>query len=111
MLTDEEFRMARSRGIGIPVRPGRLQRVAVIVHAGNPVKNLTDDQVRDLFTGRLTCWSQVGGPDRPVDLFIRDASGGTHLGFRRLAMDHSPYAAAARAQADYAARRRRRREL
>ena len=103
MLTDEEFRMARSRGIEFQSALVGYNGVAVIVHAGNPVKNLTDDQVRDLFTGRLTRWSQVGGPDRPVDLFIRDASGGTHLGFRRLAMDHLPYAAAARAQADYAA--------
>ncbi|MDD2520940.1 MAG: Na/Pi symporter, partial [Kiritimatiellae bacterium] len=103
MLTDEEFRMARSRGIELQSALVGYNGVAVIVHAGNPVKNLTDVQVRDLFAGRVTRWSQVGGADRPVELFIRDASGGTHLGFRRLAMDHLPYAAAARAQADYAA--------
>ncbi|HPC58591.1 MAG TPA: phosphate ABC transporter substrate-binding protein, partial [Kiritimatiellia bacterium] len=103
MLTDEEFRMARSRGIELQSALVGYNGIAIIVHADNPVKNLTDVQVRDLFAGRVTRWSQVGGADRPVELFIRDASGGTHLGFRRLAMDHLPYAAAARAQADYAA--------
>ena len=66
--------------------------VAVVVNAANPVANLTKEQVRDLFTGVITNWSAVGGPDAPVHLFARDPISGTYIGFKELAMENKPYA-------------------
>ena len=66
--------------------------VAVVVNAADPVANLTKEQVRDLFTGVVTNWSAVGGPDAPVHLFARDPISGTYIGFKELAMDNKPYA-------------------
>ncbi|HOW96332.1 MAG TPA: phosphate ABC transporter substrate-binding protein [Kiritimatiellia bacterium] len=65
--------------------------VAVIVHADSPLKGLTARQVRSLFTGRTKNWKEIGGPDAPVNLYIRDPESGTHLGFRELAMADKPY--------------------
>jgi hypothetical protein len=42
--------------------------IAVITHPSNPVDTLTVDQVRKLFNGEYTNWSQVGGTDLPVQL-------------------------------------------
>ena len=66
--------------------------VAVVANAANPVANLTRDQIRDIFTGTIQNWKDVGGPDAPIHLFIRDPISGTYIGFKELAMDKKPYA-------------------
>ncbi|MCX6894897.1 MAG: phosphate ABC transporter substrate-binding protein [Verrucomicrobia bacterium] len=77
--------------------------VAVVVNANNPVGNLTPAQVRDLFTGAVTNWKAVGGPDAPVHTAIRNLISGTYLGFQELAMDRKAYAADAKSFPSYAA--------
>lgn len=76
--------------------------VAVAVNANNPVTNLTKKQVRDIFTGATKNWKDVGGPDAPIVLYIRDAISGTYLGFREIAMDNKAYAADPRLMTNYA---------
>jgi phosphate transport system substrate-binding protein len=66
--------------------------VAVIVNAGSQIGNLSLPQVRDIFTGAIQNWKEVGGPDAPINLYIRDLISGTFLGFRELAMEDKPYA-------------------
>ena len=66
--------------------------MAVVVNAANPIVNLTREQVRDIFTGVIQNWKEVGGSDVPIHLFIRDPISGTYLGFRELAMENKPYA-------------------
>jgi phosphate transport system substrate-binding protein len=46
--------------------PVNLGPLAIIVNPGNPISQLTVDQLRKLASGEYTNWSQVGGPDRPV---------------------------------------------
>ena len=75
--------------------------VAVVVNAANPVANLTRDQVRDLFTGTVQNWKDVGGPDAPVHLYIRHPISGTYLGFRELAMENKPYALEVKTYTNY----------
>jgi len=48
-----------------------IDGVCMLVHADNPVDNLTDQQVRDIYTGKLTHWSQLGGPDREITVINR----------------------------------------
>lgn len=43
-----------------------LDGVAVIVNSANPVAALSDDQIRGIFTGRLSNWAQLGGPAAPI---------------------------------------------
>jgi len=54
---------------------------AVIVNAANPVTNLTRDQVRRIYVGEITNWSQVGGIDEPIRPFIREANAATRTSF------------------------------
>ncbi|MDD2239193.1 MAG: Na/Pi symporter [Kiritimatiellae bacterium] len=103
LFNDDELRIARSRGIALKSAIGGYYGVAVVVNAQNPLKNLSDHAIRDIFTGRIQNWKQVGGPDRRIEVLIRDATGGTHLGFRRLAMGNSAYTRSARTFANYAA--------
>ncbi|HEV2693528.1 MAG TPA: phosphate ABC transporter substrate-binding protein [Verrucomicrobiae bacterium] len=65
--------------------------VSILVNAANPVSNLSSNQVQGLFTGKITNWKEVGGPDAPVHLYLRDPVSGTYLGFKELAMGFQDY--------------------
>lgn len=67
--------------------------VAIIVNANNPVANLTKDQIREIFTGKIKNWKEVGGPDADIHVVIRDPISGTYLGFKEIAMNNEAYAA------------------
>jgi phosphate transport system substrate-binding protein len=44
--------------------------VCLVVHKNNPVRSLTNRQVSDVFTGKITNWSAVGGKDAPIETLI-----------------------------------------
>ena len=97
-----ELLAARKAGVKLRAQPIGSYAVAVIVNAANPVKNLKPAQVRALFTGKTTNWSNVRGPDKPVNLYILNGKTGARAGFRDLAMRGDDYAAGATALPDYA---------
>lgn len=66
--------------------------VTVVANANNPVTNLTPEQVHDIFTGKTQNWKDVGGPDTPIHIYIRDPISGTYLGFKEVAMGNEDYA-------------------
>ena len=103
VVSEEELKQAKERGMKLNEHTIGSYSVAVVVHADNPVKDLTKDQVRDIFTGAVQNWKDVGGPDAPVHLYIRDPVSGTHLGFKELAMENKPYPAGTNALTSYAA--------
>ena len=55
--------------------------VAVITNTGNSVKELTIGQIRDIFTGKITNWSEVGGSNAPIVVVSREAGSGTRTAF------------------------------
>lgn len=60
--------------------------LAVVVHKANPLRQLTLQQVRDIFAGRLTRWGQVGGADQPIRTISREEGSGTREAFTKLVM-------------------------
>lgn len=90
--TKEELEVAQYRNVELNDYVIGAYAVAVVVNAGNAVTNLTREQVRDIFTGTVQNWKDVGGPDAPVHLYIRDPMSGTYIGFKELAMENKPYA-------------------
>ena len=63
-----------------------IDGLAVIVHPNNPVSRLDLDQIAKLFSGEITNWKQLGGPDRAVKLFARDDRSGTWDTFKSLVL-------------------------
>ena len=51
--------------------PVAWDALVVIVNKNNPVENITFDQLKGLYLGKITNWKQLGGRDAPVDLYIR----------------------------------------
>ena len=90
--TTNEVGLAKDRAIEMNNYVIGSYSVAVILNASNPLTSLKPEQVRDIFTGKVQNWKDVGGPDAPVHLYIRDPISGTYLGFQELAMDKKDYA-------------------
>ena len=90
--TKEELEVAQYRNVELNDYVIGAYAVAVVVNAGNAVTNLTREQVRDIFTGAIQNWKDVGGPDAPLHLYIRDPISGTYMGFKELAMENKSYA-------------------
>ena len=55
--------------------------IAVVVNPSNPVDRLTLSQIADIYTGKITNWSEVGGEDRPIVLLSRESNSGTYVFF------------------------------
>lgn len=91
-VNQNELSFAKDRDIEMNEYVLGSYSVAVIVNSGNSVTDLTKEQVRDIFTGAITNWQQLGGAEAPIHLFIRDPISGTYLGFQELAMENKPYA-------------------
>lgn len=58
-----------------------LDGIVVVVNPKNPVSDLTLEQIKDVYTGKVTNWKQVGGEDHPIVLIGREAGSGTRDGF------------------------------
>ena len=86
LISEDEQRLAKAHGLTLNDNVIGSYGVAVVVNKDNPVTGLSHEQVRDIFTGAITNWKQVGGPDAGIDIFIRDPVSGTYLGFQELAM-------------------------
>lgn len=92
----DELRLARASKLRLTAQSIGSYGVIVIVNDKNPVTSLSLDQVRDIFTGKITNWKQVGGHDARIRPFILDHTSGARRGFQELAMRYNPYAASAR---------------
>lgn len=91
-VSREQEEIAQIRGIHFKSHVLGAYSVSILVNAGNPVSNLTSNQVQSLFTGKIQNWKEVGGPDIPVHLVIRNPVSGTYLGFKEIAMAFQDYA-------------------
>ena len=58
--------------------------IAVIVNPENTVEDLTMEQIADIYSGRITNWSEVGGIDADIVLIGREAGSGTRGGFEEI---------------------------
>ncbi len=72
----------------IQFNPVAWDALTVVVHKSNPVQSVTLEQLRDIFMGKITNWSALGGPDQPLELLVRNGkiSGVGHT-IRKLLFD------------------------
>jgi phosphate transport system substrate-binding protein len=68
-----------SRGVEIKTAQDGL---SVYVNQSNPLGELSLQQVKDIYTGKITSWKALGGPDAPIILYGRENNSGTYVYFR-----------------------------
>lgn len=95
-LQEKEIDLLRKAGITPLETPVARDGLAVVVNPENPVDRLTMEQIHHIFTGRITNWQEVGGPDRVIQVMSRESSSGTFVFFQEHVMDKEDYVRTAR---------------
>lgn len=81
-IVPTEARALRDAGGGNMVSPQQehivaIDSIVVITHPDNPVRRITMEDVAAIYRGRITNWSQLGGPDLEIKVIDRPEGGGT----------------------------------
>ncbi|MDF7808224.1 phosphate ABC transporter substrate-binding protein [Pontiellaceae bacterium B12219] len=86
-MKDSEFKAAADHGAQPVAHVVALDGLPILVHPSNPVQDLTVEQIRKIFLGEISNWSQVGGPNKEIVTISRDTNSGTYETFAGLVMN------------------------
>lgn len=65
--------------------------ISIIVNKDNPVESLSIEQLRDVYTGKITNWKDLGGNDEEIEVLVRDSSSGTYGFFKEHVLNDEEY--------------------
>jgi phosphate transport system substrate-binding protein len=85
-LKEAERKAMKEKGINPVEHIVAFDALPLMVHPSNKVKGLTVAQVKDIFTGKIKNWKDVGGPDLVIVLVSRDTNSGTYESFKELVL-------------------------
>ncbi|NLG00667.1 MAG: phosphate ABC transporter substrate-binding protein [Lentisphaerae bacterium] len=85
-LKESEKKAMSEKGVRPVAHVVAYDALPVIVHPSNRVKGLTLDQIRDIYTGKITNWKEVGGGDQRIVVISRDTNSGTFETFKELVL-------------------------
>jgi phosphate transport system substrate-binding protein len=71
----------RYGSLGVEIKSAR-DGLSVYVNEANPVNELTIQQIREIYTARITNWKQLGGPNEKIILYSRENNSGTYVYFK-----------------------------
>ena len=82
-ITRDEARALRADGASSMVNPDQEHIIAVdsmvvVTHADNPVDELTKEQLQKIFAGDIRNWSELGGPDKPINVIMHEEDSASH---------------------------------
>lgn len=77
--------------LGVEIKAAK-DGIALYVHESNPVQELTLKQVKEIYTGKITNWKQVGGNDARIILYSRENNSGTYVYFKDVVLEAQDYA-------------------
>lgn len=85
-MKDNEFQAAVENGVFPVAHVVAMDGLPILVHPSNPIRGLTVEQVRHIYTGRITNWNELGGPNLKIVKVSRDTNSGTYETFEELVM-------------------------
>ena len=98
-MKDKEKEACKAKNIN-PVRTTiAVDAIVPVVNPGNPLKEITSEQLKDIYAGKITNWKEVGGKDGKIVVVSRDSSSGTFECWNELIMKKERVAPSALMQA------------
>ena len=88
-IKTKEITQAREQGVNPNEIVVANDGIAIVLHKDNPIKNMTVQQIKDIYTGKISNWKDLGGPSRPIVIISRDVSSGTFEVFNELVLSGS----------------------
>jgi phosphate transport system substrate-binding protein len=80
-IKQEEINLAKEKGIVVKEFIIGRDMLSVVAHPSNPVKQLTMNQLSQIYSGKITNWKEVGGEDKEITLYGRQSTSGTYAFF------------------------------
>jgi phosphate transport system substrate-binding protein len=75
---DKEIASAKGKGVTLMGHKVALDGIVPVIHPSMKIDNVTMEQLRDVYNGKIKSWKELGGPDRPISVVSRDTSSGTY---------------------------------
>lgn len=75
-VSDQENQMAEQRGFKLKQIPVAIDGIAIAVNPSLNIPGLTINQIKAIYSGNVTNWNQVGGPNLAIQPFERPATAG-----------------------------------
>lgn len=75
---DKEVASAKKKNIILTGHRVALDGIVPVVHPSMKLENITMEQLRDIYNGKIKSWKELGGPNRPISVVSRDTSSGTY---------------------------------
>ena len=87
----EQIEYAEENGTEFEYTPIGYEAFVFFVHKDNPIESLTTEQIKGIYSGEITNWSEVGGHDKPIVAYQRNEGSGSQSMLKRF-MDNTPIA-------------------
>ncbi len=84
--SEDELALAEENGVVLEVIPIVSEAFVFLTHSDNPVNGLTLEEIRNIYAGNISNWSEVGGLDTPIVAYQRPVNSGSQTGFLDLVM-------------------------
>ncbi|AKL97151.1 phosphate ABC transport system substrate binding protein PstS [Clostridium aceticum] len=92
-MKNEEMDQAKANGFELKEFITGTDGIAIAVHKDNEIESLTLENLKDIFTGEITNWKEVGGKDAAITLYSRESNSGTYAFFKEFVLKDEEYAA------------------
>ncbi|UCE28387.1 MAG: PstS family phosphate ABC transporter substrate-binding protein [Candidatus Coatesbacteria bacterium] len=92
-IKDKEIEECEANGVEVVEFKVALDGISVIVNPENSVESLTLDQIKDIYTGKIKNWNELGGPDATIVCYGRQSSSGTYVYFKGHVLEDADYRA------------------
>ena len=86
-IKEKELVTAKEKGVTPVGNVVARDAIAVVVNQTNSVNELTLEQIKAIYTGEFSNWSQVNGSEQEIVIISRDSASGTFEAFNELALD------------------------
>lgn len=88
--SEDELNVAKAKSVGLDIQPVALDAFVFIVNVHNSVDDLSLKQIRGMYTGDITNWSEVGGSDKAIQIYQRNDNSGSQELMKSLVMRELP---------------------
>jgi phosphate transport system substrate-binding protein len=91
-MKSAEVTSAESKqGSKVKETPVALDALSIYVNASNPLKEISLPQARKIYTGQITNWKEIGGPDAPITIYSRENNSGTYVFFKEHVLQNDDF--------------------
>lgn len=91
-MQQKEKDQAKEKNINPVEKVVAFDGIAIVVNPDNPVKDITLEQLKKIYTGAYKNWKELGGPDQAINVLSRESNSGTYVFFQEHVLNKENYA-------------------